>query len=52
MIFREFMIFNENAVYGFDFIYFLKFSDFWKGGSLKIRENQEIDQIQIRSADL
>ena len=32
VIFCEFIIFNENAVYGFDFIYFLKFSDFWKGG--------------------
>ena len=26
--FSEFLIFNENAVSSFDFIYFLKFSDF------------------------
>ena len=52
VIFSEFLIFNENCVYTWDFVYFLKFSDFWKGGSLKIRKNQEIDQIQIRSVDL
>ena len=51
LTFSEFPIFNENAIYYCDFVYFLNFRIFERGGSLKIRENQEIDQIHRGSVN-
>ena len=44
--FSEFLIFNENVVYSYDFVDFLNFSDFLKG----VQQNPCFDLYQKKRA--